>query len=333
MDDRLAVARECLLSLFADADRFDEDCDGDMDSDGHRTFSCRYHITTGHRQLSELCEALGIKVAFDELPKAGTYALDVPGGDEYLGSDRPASNHSLDETASQAVALKALDDLLDHVRHINERARNGLASHGHTVAERYVEGSGGILLRFDIRRAGADVDYVAVLHDSRLDMARDLAAKLLARYARVAVGRDDQLVFVDDVQVVKCAEEIITSRVWLQRVDGLPKPGVQGGAQFLHGVFLAGSIFPEREASFPASVAGQGGEIAHENVDRAAEVVYGVAGDRGDLFRDRLPDADAHSALLSLRVNLTDQGVRVSPGVGGQGILKLVDVAFCPFHF
>lgn len=69
MADQLEVARECLLSLFADASRFDEDCDGDMDAEGRRTFSCRYHITTEHHQLRELCEAVGIRIAFDEMPK------------------------------------------------------------------------------------------------------------------------------------------------------------------------------------------------------------------------------------------------------------------------
>jgi hypothetical protein len=64
------LARECLLSMFAEAKRFEEDCDGESFPDGHRTFTCNYHLTVSHAQLAELCEALGIKVRFDELPKA-----------------------------------------------------------------------------------------------------------------------------------------------------------------------------------------------------------------------------------------------------------------------
>jgi hypothetical protein len=34
------LARECLLNLFAEALRFDEDCDGESFADGTRTFTC-----------------------------------------------------------------------------------------------------------------------------------------------------------------------------------------------------------------------------------------------------------------------------------------------------
>ena len=63
-------AREAFLNMIADADRFDEDVDGDADDYGRPVFTINYHLTVGHHQLQELCDALGIKAKrYDETLK------------------------------------------------------------------------------------------------------------------------------------------------------------------------------------------------------------------------------------------------------------------------
>lgn len=64
--DLLAAAREAFLDLRADAQRWDEDVDGDTDSNGRTVVYVNYHATFGNRQLEDLCEALGIRVPFGE---------------------------------------------------------------------------------------------------------------------------------------------------------------------------------------------------------------------------------------------------------------------------
>lgn len=49
------AGREAFLNMIADADRWDEDVDGDCDG-----VSIHYDLRTGHSQIQELCEALGI---------------------------------------------------------------------------------------------------------------------------------------------------------------------------------------------------------------------------------------------------------------------------------
>lgn len=250
-----------------------------------------------------------------------------------MSNDRPACVLELKKVPTDAVALKALDDLMDHVRHVNERARDRLARHGHSVAKRYVEGTGGLLLKFDLVRFNIGQKYVAIFHELGLRVARDLAAELLARYAGVAGGRNDQLVFIDNIQIVERSEKIIPSGIWLERVDNLPASGVKGGTELIHSLFLAGSILPKRETGSARNVPGQGREVANKNVERTTEVVNDIADDRSDLLRDCLLDADAHAALSDMRIELADQSIRASPGVGGKHVVKLVEVAFCPFQF
>lgn len=239
----------------------------------------------------------------------------------------------LEEPPTDAVALKALDDLMDHVRHVNERAGDRLARHWHSVAKRYVEGTGGLLLKFDFMRFNISEKYVAIFHELGLRVARDLAAELLARYAGVTNGGNDQLVFIDDIQIVERSEKIIPSGIWLKRVDNLPAAWVKGGTKFIHSLFLAASILPKRETSSARRVAGQGREVADKNVKRAVQIVDGVADDRGDPLGDCLLDADTHAALSGMRIELADQSIRASPGKGGERVLKLMEVAFCPFQF
>lgn len=66
LEARVGAIREAFLNLRADADRWDEDVDGDVDSEGRTVVSIHYHITTGHSQLAELADAMGIARAHDE---------------------------------------------------------------------------------------------------------------------------------------------------------------------------------------------------------------------------------------------------------------------------
>lgn len=64
-DNAVALARDCLLNLIADAKRFDEDVDGD-EVNGSTVVYVSYHITTDESQLRELTEALGIRIQWGE---------------------------------------------------------------------------------------------------------------------------------------------------------------------------------------------------------------------------------------------------------------------------
>lgn len=59
--------RECVLNLFAEAQRFDEDVDGEYHTDCPTpTVTVRYFCEFGESELRELVEALGLAVAYDE---------------------------------------------------------------------------------------------------------------------------------------------------------------------------------------------------------------------------------------------------------------------------
>jgi hypothetical protein len=74
----MTSAREAFLNLIADARRFDEQVDGD-EVNGRAVVYISYVIETGHEQLKDLAEALGIKLRFAETAgDAIKRALDLP---------------------------------------------------------------------------------------------------------------------------------------------------------------------------------------------------------------------------------------------------------------
>ncbi len=78
--DAVDNARDAFLNMIADATRWDEDVDGDRDDDGRPIMTIDYHLTIGHSQLQELCDALGIKAkGYDEtLKEAIDAAISAP---------------------------------------------------------------------------------------------------------------------------------------------------------------------------------------------------------------------------------------------------------------
>ena len=60
-EDPIPTIRETFLNMIADADKFEEEYDGDMGG-GNTT----YHTSLGGRQLEELCETIGIKTNWGE---------------------------------------------------------------------------------------------------------------------------------------------------------------------------------------------------------------------------------------------------------------------------
>lgn len=84
------VIRDCFLNMIADADRFDEDVDGDADDYGRIQITVNYHLTVGHSQLTELAESLGIKARCDETIQDAIF-------------------RAIDEDAAHASALEALN--------------------------------------------------------------------------------------------------------------------------------------------------------------------------------------------------------------------------------
>ena len=59
-DEGVAAARDAFLNMICDAQRFEEDVDGD-EVNGRTVITCDYHFTVEHDSLEELANALGIR--------------------------------------------------------------------------------------------------------------------------------------------------------------------------------------------------------------------------------------------------------------------------------
>jgi hypothetical protein len=77
--DAMEKVRDAVLNLRADAEKWDEDLDGDTDSNGRAVSYCFYNIRISESSLRELVEAVGIKVGWN---RSAGEALD-----EYLEAE------------------------------------------------------------------------------------------------------------------------------------------------------------------------------------------------------------------------------------------------------
>lgn len=66
VSEDLALVRNAFLDLIADAVRFDEDVDGDIDSEGRTQISVQHHLTIHDSSLRDLFKALGFQVGYTE---------------------------------------------------------------------------------------------------------------------------------------------------------------------------------------------------------------------------------------------------------------------------
>lgn len=69
MTRELELARECFLSMIAEARTWRENVDGDTDNNGRTVMYIDYDLNIRHSDLAELANALGIQAAWDETIK------------------------------------------------------------------------------------------------------------------------------------------------------------------------------------------------------------------------------------------------------------------------
>jgi len=64
--DPLSDAREAFLNMVADAKKWEFETDGEYDDDGRPHCWCTVTMASGHSQVQELCDALGMTGPYDE---------------------------------------------------------------------------------------------------------------------------------------------------------------------------------------------------------------------------------------------------------------------------
>src|SRR5262245_58009106 len=164
--------------------------------------------------------------------------------------DRPVQ--SLEVFPPEAISLNAHNDLLNHIRHLNEREANRRALTGLSLPENYINGDMWILVALRVR-TNPFLQYVAVLHSSRRQTNDRSILSFIAQHLRGPGNRDNKLMLVKNVQVVKVAEKVIPSWIWLESFDCSSEIGLQR-CYLLHSPRLSRSVFPERETASPGGI-------------------------------------------------------------------------------
>lgn len=69
MTPEIKLARDCFLSMIAEARTWRENVDGDIDNNGRTVMYIDYDMNVRHSDLEELANVLGIENAWDETIK------------------------------------------------------------------------------------------------------------------------------------------------------------------------------------------------------------------------------------------------------------------------
>src|SRR3954454_22098101 len=91
----------------------------------------------------------------------------------------PLEGLAMDESTGERKPLEALDDLIDHIRHISEHARNRVTLEGLSVSERYIEGALWVLVDFECVEPRSRGHYIAILHRKTHKTYRDFITALI----------------------------------------------------------------------------------------------------------------------------------------------------------
>jgi len=148
------------------------------------------------------------------------------------------------------------------------------------------------------------------------------------------VGRcrqDRHLVLVPIVDFIESPNEFVPRLVMLDRAENVHRSLMRGLFYGFETGFQFVGILNQREVLLPLPGSPLAPSLMPKDVERSAEVVNGVGGNRSESRGDIVTSLDDKPYLPPLRIELTDRRVRVGFQEGSAGEFKISDVLFGPF--
>ena len=255
--------------------------------------------------------------------------------------DRPES--------TEHIPTENIDDALNEVRQLNESWHKRLTLDNPRLAERYLEGELIVVLEFRLLSGLGlnDKHYFAVYereepisgpeHNTgsrdRLISPRDLRPGMHSDRSMRGPYRNNQVVLVDVVELVKPPERFTPSSVWFERAQYADGPW-RGSTYFSQtsGHKFLGGIADRESRVFVGGTATFDDELFGQVVETRPQVVEDVPEHHPPGQRDLFRDVDAEQLISCFRIELTDDEIRVGVQERADLAPKLVDVLFGPFN-
>lgn len=246
--------------------------------------------------------------------------------------------------SSEDIAFKNIDGALDELSELLERWDNRLTIDNLSLAERYLKGELVVGVEFGCVDWGSQqfrAIYQRELPIGGVPVHHGGLYGFPARHRKLhfepeaAVGgpyRDNQSVFVEDVELVEGPQSAVPSFVRLEPFDEANS-------------LLAGSLYFFKTRGFktvgavtdgPISTAGVGHTVgfddgASEQIKGRADVVNCIADDTPPIIGDIFENLDSINILGCFRIFIAQDAIRVATPKGLDFTFHLMDVFFGPF--
>lgn len=246
----------------------------------------------------------------------------------------------------QDSVLEDIDDAFREIDELTERCNNGLSINNLALAKRYVEGE--LIIGFDIRvsrpkpekyRAifkGIDAFFRRQEHGAKSLLPPGIGVRGDHGHERRLMSgpyRNDQLVFIPDVELMELPKQGVPTLVWLEPADG-PYSLLAGT---LHMFGKAGlknvEVRPNREvdAGYVGPRTLVQDQCAAEDIQARPEIMDCIADDCGPHFRDVFAHFQLPEIQAGLRIEVFDDQIRVAVPERDDFLFEVVDVFFGPF--
>lgn len=231
--------------------------------------------------------------------------------------------------------LESRNRAVRYFAELMERWDNRLTFKGLPTAKDYADGRYAIALYFKVSSAG---DEAEVLPGGERDTADidDVLILVLHHEVGNLCGRDhrnNQLMFVDNVELVEGPDGLLPSFVWLYRVKDKVD---QEGHELLYFSLLKhiskaipGLVKREITCGFRPTMCDD--DFAHHEIESGSHVVDSISENERNIFRE-WTGFDCGCLISGLRVRLSDQTMTIGLDKGLEPFFKLDDVAIGPFN-
>lgn len=261
---------------------------------------------------------------------------------------------SLDVPSSpiQNIPLKRVKDEFNGFDELRKRWDDRLTVNNLALSKRYLESKLRILWETPYRSQGDSIKLRTIIQGELNICGAQEEGKGICQtycaterwnghraecYADRSVSgpyRNDRLVLIQDVQLMKAPERFIPSLVWFQIVDERDCFGGSSLYVFREAGFKFCFGVPDNKVdmlkALPSGVA-MTHDSGHQEIKGCPGIVNHIADYRSQMLRDAMIDFQLPDSLASLRVVLGEDAVRVSGLERFNFCGKLPDVGFGPF--
>jgi len=239
-------------------------------------------------------------------------------------------------TDGEVCLLDCLHNARHELRQIMQRWDDRLTIENLSFAENYIEGRLSLICDIEVGVSRYHIQFSS-LPNNKVNELKAITSLVFGTCPNKSGDRgdgDQQLMFVHDVEVVKCAQGVIPSLVRFYRIDDNVDDGTGRSLYFpaIDGFYKFVTRVPKVELRLPVGcVSSQGDDLVSHQVQGRAQVVNCIANNQGNFTGHLLSGLELQDIISTIRVSLDVKTIEVRLEKCQENALKLIDVLVGPF--